>query len=190
MAFVWGIFFWQALADLAKMVAQVIEFAGDGLQAGELIVGVALAGDELSADFRGGQTAIQAGGAESRVGLDVVLDKIADIVEQAGEMELDRLASATGGGILASDPGTAFLQGLAKGIASPAEQEEGLALPQTKCGHGVGHVTAAGWPPGKTVSGTTNQVSYFRSKFHDITSCQGLEVLYKDHWTRLFFERT
>jgi hypothetical protein len=31
MAFVWGIFFRQALADLAKTIAQVIEFAGDGL---------------------------------------------------------------------------------------------------------------------------------------------------------------
>jgi hypothetical protein len=189
MAFVWGIFFGQALADLGEMVAHAIEFEGDGLKGGEFSVGIALVGDELAANFRGGQPAIDARGAEGRVGLEVVLDEVADIVEQVGQMGLDGLASATGGGILASDASTVFLQGLAEGIASPPKQPEGLSLTQSKCGHGVGHITPEGWPTRKVIGGTRNQVHHFRCKFHDFTSCQGLEMLYQVLWTSSILER-
>jgi hypothetical protein len=61
-------FFRLALADFAQAVAQGVELRGDGLQAGQLLVGVALAGDELAADLRSGQPAIQAGGAKGGMG--------------------------------------------------------------------------------------------------------------------------
>jgi hypothetical protein len=53
--------------------AEGVELGGDGLQAGQLLVGVALAVDKLAADLRSGQAAIQAGGPEGGIGLDVVL---------------------------------------------------------------------------------------------------------------------
>src|SRR3954467_8488284 len=99
MASVSAIFFRQALADLGEVAAKGVEPGGDGLEAGELLVGVALAVDQLTPDLGGGKPAVEAGGAEGRVGLDVVLDDILDVLEQAGQMELDRLAAPTGGGV-------------------------------------------------------------------------------------------
>jgi hypothetical protein len=162
----------QALADLAQAKAQGVELGGKRLEAGELLVGVALAGDQLAADLGGGQAAIQAGGPESRVGLDVVLDEVRDVVEEAGEVALDGFASATGSGVLAGDAGAAFVEGLAEGLACPAEEELGLALPQAEGSDGVGQVAAAGRTPREGRGGTPNQVNDFGSKIHGRASCQ------------------
>ena len=65
-------FFGGGTCGLAQAKAQGVELGGDGLQAGQLLIGVALTGDESAADLRGGQAAIQARGAKGGVGLDGV----------------------------------------------------------------------------------------------------------------------
>src|SRR5207248_1853849 len=100
----------------------------------------------------------------------VVLDEVLDVVEQAGQVELDGLTSAAGGGVLAGDAGAALVQGLADGVPAPTEQEVGLTLPQAKGLHGIRHVAAACWPPGEGVGGSPNQVNHFGSKIHRTTS--------------------
>ena len=122
----------QALADLAQVKAEGVELGRDRLQAGQLLVGVALAGDELAADFGSGEAAEQAGGPERGVGLDVVRDEVAEVVEEARQVELGGLAPAARGGVLAGEAGAALVHRLAKGVPPPAEKEIGLALPQVQ----------------------------------------------------------
>ena len=72
------------MATGAEAEAQVVELGGDRLDRRQVLVGVALAVDQLLADLGGGQAAVQAGGLEGRVGLEVVLDEIADVGEEGG----------------------------------------------------------------------------------------------------------
>ena len=76
--------------------------------------------------------AIQPGGLEGGVGLEVVRDKIADVLEEVGQVELGRLAAAGGEVVHAGDAGVQLMQGLAKGVASPAELPFGLPLAQAE----------------------------------------------------------
>jgi hypothetical protein len=167
MASVCAIFFWLALADAGEAEAQGVEFGGDGLQAGQLLVGVALAVDQLAAHLRGGQPAIQAGGAEGGVGLHVILDDVLDVRQQAGQVVLDRLAAPGGGGVQAGQPGAALVQGLAQGVPPPAEEQVRPALSQPQGADGIGHVAAPGGPPREAIGGATNQVNHFGGKIHD-----------------------
>jgi hypothetical protein len=82
-----------------------------------LLGGIALAADQLRADFGGRRPAIQACGLEGRIGLELVVDEIANIVQKAGESDLDRLASPCGEIVEAGDAGVEFMQALAHGIA-------------------------------------------------------------------------
>jgi len=119
-----------------------------------------------------GQAANQARGAKGGVGPDVVGDEVLDVVEQARQVELNGLTSPAGGGVLAGDSGTAFVQGLAKGVPSPAEEQVGLALSQAESRHGFRQVATASRSPGESVSGTPNQVNDFGSQIHGRASCQ------------------
>ena len=74
----------SALDDRAQTEAEEVELGSDGLHGGQLLVGVGAAFDELLADFGGRQTTIQAGGLEGGVGLKMVLDQAAKVVEQMG----------------------------------------------------------------------------------------------------------
>jgi hypothetical protein len=73
-----------ALDDGAQSEAQEVEFVADGLERGEALVGVALALDELLADLGCRQAAIQPGGLESGVGLEMVAHAIAEIRQEMG----------------------------------------------------------------------------------------------------------
>jgi hypothetical protein len=63
-----------ALDHALEAKAEAIELVADGLNTGQLPLGVALALDELLADFWGGEAAVQPGSLEGGVGLEVVLD--------------------------------------------------------------------------------------------------------------------
>jgi hypothetical protein len=110
-----------ALGHLAQPQAQGVQLGADGRGAGQLLVAVALALDQLAADLGGREAAVQAGGPECRVGLAVVLGDGADVIEKPGEAGLGRLAPAAGGGVQASDAGAGLALGLADGVAAPAE---------------------------------------------------------------------
>src|SRR4051812_34316355 len=86
-------FFGAALDDGAEPEAQEVEFVADGLDRWSLLVGVALASDELLADLGCRQAAIQPGGLEGGVGLEIVLHQIAEIRKEMGQVELGRLAT-------------------------------------------------------------------------------------------------
>jgi hypothetical protein len=161
-----GDFFRPALANLAQSEAQGVKLGRNGLQVGQLCIGVALAGDKLAPHLRGSQATIQPGSTEGGIGLDVICDEVANVVEQMWRMELDGFASAAGGGVLAGDASTPFVQGFAEGIATPAEEELGLSLSQVERSNGIGHVASACWAPWEGVGSTTNQGNSFGSQIH------------------------
>src|SRR5437899_3160076 len=69
----------------------------------------------------------------------MVLDEVAKVVEQMGQMELNRLASAQAEGIRASEARAHLVAGLAEGVAAPAEETGGFALPELELAEGFGH---------------------------------------------------
>ena len=79
-----SLFLGAALDDGAQSEAQEVEFVADGLDRGEVLVGVALALDELLADLGCRQAAIQPGGLEGGVGLEMVAHAIAEIRQEMG----------------------------------------------------------------------------------------------------------
>ena len=62
---------------------------------GNALVDIALAFDELLADLGCRQAAIQPGGLEGGVGLEIVLNQIAEILKEMGQVELGRLATTS-----------------------------------------------------------------------------------------------
>jgi hypothetical protein len=99
----------------------------------------------------------------------VLLDKSPNVVEQVGQMELGRLASPAGGGIVAGDAGAGFALGLAEGIAAPAEAALGLALAEAQLLHSARHV-AATLSPAEGVGGLSNEPTHFGTQFHSAAS--------------------
>ena len=83
-----------ALGHLGEAVAEEIELLVDGLLGGELLVGVALGGDQLAADLGGTDPGEQAVGLELGVGLAVSVGDGPDVIKKSGQMLLDRLAAA------------------------------------------------------------------------------------------------
>src|SRR6516162_9510791 len=134
--------FGAALGHLAQAEAQGVQLHADGLGAGQLLGGVALALDQLLMDVGGGQAAILARGLEGGIGLGVVGDDVLDVVEQPGQPDLGGLAAARGG-VGADDAGVPLVQGLADGIAAPAEELLGAALAEAQASDGVGDKAAA-----------------------------------------------
>ena len=96
----------------------------------------------LLMDVGGGQAAILARGLEGGIGLGVVGDDVLDVVEQPGQPDLGGLAAARGG-VGADDAGVPLVQGLADGIAAPAEELLGAALAEAQASDGVGDKAAA-----------------------------------------------
>src|SRR5438477_505642 len=82
----------------------------------------------LCADRGGRQPAVQPGGLEGRVGLEVVGDDVADVLEEGRQMHLRRLAAAGGEVVNARDPGVQLVQRLADGVTGPAEPPCGHVL--------------------------------------------------------------
>ena len=68
----------------------------------------------------------------------MVLDQAAQIVEERGQVELDRLAAALAEGIGAGETGAQLVAGLAERVPAPAEQTGGLALPESELVEGIG----------------------------------------------------
>src|SRR5205823_12518619 len=124
-----SLFLGAALDDRAQTEAEEVELGGDGSHGGQLLVGVAAARDQLLADLGGRQATIQAGGLEGGVGLKMVLDETAQVIEQIGQSDFHRLAPAEAEGIGASQARAELVTGLAERVAAPAEETGGFALP-------------------------------------------------------------
>src|SRR5262249_61510624 len=82
-----ALFLGAALDDAAQSEAQEVEFVADGLDRGETLVGVALALDKLLADLGCREAAIQPGGLEGGVGLEMVSQEIGRIRTEVGGLE-------------------------------------------------------------------------------------------------------
>ena len=72
----------------------------------------------------------------------MVLNEAAKVIEQMGQMMLNRLASAQAIGIRAGETRAELVAGLAERVAAPAEQTGGFALPELELVEGVGHEAA------------------------------------------------
>ena len=72
----------------------------------------------------------------------MVLDQTAKVVEEMGQMELNRLASAQAEGIRVGKARADLVAGLAKCVPAPAKQTCGLALPELELVESVGHEAA------------------------------------------------
>lgn len=149
------------------MKAQQVEFGGDGLQGRQLFVRVAFAFDQLPANLRGGQAAIQSGTAKLGIGLHVILNDVAPVVEQSRQMKLDRLSPATGRGI-ADNAGIDFVRGLAKRVPALAELPLGLSVRQIQIPTGPSHEVSA-LDTMKPASGINKKALNIRSKIHPAT---------------------
>jgi hypothetical protein len=134
----------------------------------QLLVGIPLARDELLADFGRRQPAIQPGGLEGGVGLEVFGDEIAHMLEEVGQVEFAGLATAGGEVVEAGDAGVQLMQGLADGIVSPTQLALGLPLAQAEGLHRFGHVAPPlGSPEG--ISRFLQQSSHRFGQFHVAT---------------------
>ena len=137
---------------------------------GSCFVGIALAVDQLLADLRGGHPAIQACGLEGRVGLEVVVDEVADVVQEVGQVDLDGLASPGGEVVEAGDAGVEFMQSLAHGIACPAQVDGRLPLTEVEGLDRLGHEpSASGTVEG--IRGLHQPRTHRRTQSHSATSC-------------------
>src|SRR5262249_24440766 len=125
-----SLFLGPALDPGAQPATQEGELGGDGLHRRQLLGGIAAARDQLPADLGGRQATIQAGGLEGGVGLKMVLDQAAQVVEEMGQVELDRLAAAHAKGIGAGEARAPLVAGLAKRIPVAAERTGGPAVPE------------------------------------------------------------
>src|SRR6516162_4291920 len=132
-----SLFLGPALDHGTEPEAQDVELGGDGLHRRQLLVGVAAALDQLLADLGGRQATIQAGGLEGGVGLKMVLDQAAQVIEEMGQSEFNRLAPAQAEGVGASQTRAEFVTGLAEGVAAPAEETSGFALPELELVEGI-----------------------------------------------------
>src|SRR4051794_26454591 len=72
----------------------------------------------------------------------MILDQTAQVVEEMGQMELHRLASAPAEGIGTSEAGAHLVTGLAEGVAAAAEETSGFALAELELVESVGHEVA------------------------------------------------
>src|SRR5262249_14264773 len=131
-----------ALDHGTETETQDVELGGDGLHGRQLLVGVAPAFDQLLADLGGREATIQAGGLEGGVGLKMILDQTAKVVEEIGQMELHRLGSAPAESIGTSEARAHLVTGLAEGVAAPAKETSGFALAELELVESVGHETA------------------------------------------------
>ena len=68
----------------------------------------------------------------------MVLDQTAKVVEEMGQMELNRLASAQAEGIRVGKARADLVAGLAKCVPAPAKQTCGLALPELELADSTG----------------------------------------------------
>src|SRR3989440_12952974 len=69
----------------------------------------------------------------------MVLHQTAEIGEELRQMELHGLAPAQAEGIRAGEARAHLVAGLAEGVAAPAEETGGFALPELELAEGLGH---------------------------------------------------
>jgi hypothetical protein len=117
------------LGHLGEPEAQPVHLRVDGLLGGQLLVGVALDGDQLAADLGGTDPGEQAIGLELGVGLAVAVGDRPDVIEESGQVLLGGLATAAVEGIDAGHAGAEFVRPLADRLPAPAEIHLGPTLP-------------------------------------------------------------
>ncbi len=76
-----------------RVIAQHVEFGGDGLHGGQFGVAIAFLGDQLAAHFSRIEPGVQPLGAKLRIGLALRIDQRRDIGEQVGQMGFGRFAT-------------------------------------------------------------------------------------------------
>jgi hypothetical protein len=124
-----------ALGHLGQAVAQEVELRVDRLLGGQLLVGVPLLGDQLTADLGGTDASEEAVRLELGIGLALAIDDRPDVVEQSGQMFLGGLAAAEAEGIDAGHAASEFVQGLAD--RPPVPPEMSLRPELSTSAHGV-----------------------------------------------------
>jgi hypothetical protein len=117
------------LRHLFRVVAQGIEFCGQGLHGGQDVISVAVLSDELAADFGGAQTRIQSGGAKLGVGLTLTIHNGFDIGQQGGQVVFHTLPATGREGIQTGETTFQLMGALADGHPTPAEGTFGAPLP-------------------------------------------------------------
>jgi hypothetical protein len=116
----------------AEAETQEIEFDTDGLYGGQLLICIAFSFDELRADRGRREAAIQPCGLEGGVGLEMISDQIAEILNEMGQVDLGGLAAPSGEVVPTRDAGVPFMLRLANGITRPTQLPFGLPLAQAE----------------------------------------------------------
>jgi hypothetical protein len=136
-----------ALGHPGEPEAQQVELGVDRLLGGQLLVGVALDGDQLASDLGGTNPGEEAVGLELGVGLAVGIGDGPDVVEQSGQVLLGGLAAAAVEGIDAGQAGAEFVHPLADRLPVPAKVGLGPDLSPSPDGvDGLGHEEAPNAP--------------------------------------------
>jgi hypothetical protein len=129
-----------ALGHLGEAVAQPVELRIDRLLGGQLLVGVPLLGDQLTADLGGTDAGEEAVCLEFGVGLALAIDDRPDIVEQSRQVLLGGFPAAEAEGIDAGHSASEFVQGLTDRPPVPPKMGLRPELSASAHGHdGLGH---------------------------------------------------
>src|SRR5207244_3445225 len=105
-----------------------VELRIDRLRGGQLVVGVALLGDQLLADLGGADAGEESVGLELGIGLTLAIDDGLEIVEQTGQVFFHGPTPPSGEGIEASPAADQLVHPLAEGDPAPAEMFLGPTL--------------------------------------------------------------
>jgi hypothetical protein len=121
MASVSGIFLRLTLDHLLRVVAEVVEFRGDGLYRGQCLLSIAVVREELATDFRGAQAGVEPVRAELWVRLTLAIDNGTNIRQQLGQVVFRALATTEGKGIEAGKSAFQLMHAFADGHPAPPE---------------------------------------------------------------------
>ena len=107
----------------------------------------------------------------------LVVDDGLDVLQEVRQVLFGRLATTAAKGVLAGDARAAFMECLADGIPSPAEELLSLTLSQAQGGDGVGNIPTSACADRQVSSSANDQITHFRGKIHTKTSCHWQKAL-------------
>ena len=109
--------------------------------------------------------------------VDVVLHEVFDIVQESGQVKLNRFASPAVEGVQTGKAAAVFVKRSAEGVPSPAEAALGFALREAKGFQGLGHVAASRGSGLERASRLLDERAHLRGQAHRGPPAKGQEAL-------------